>query len=97
MTKLPDGSGFFTASMPLPDTHWLFAPAAEGWDPFRDCSPESPEPILTHARREDVVKAIRYAVRGATMRGAHSDFDPDALVQNAVVALCGFYGGPIDA
>jgi len=38
-----------------------------------------------------VVAAIRYAVRGATMCGREQDFDPDALVQNAVYALCGPY------
>jgi hypothetical protein len=44
--------------------------------------------------RESVVAAVRYAVRGATMRGKEMDFDPDALVQNAVYALCGPYTTP---
>ena len=96
MNKLPDGSGFFTASLPLPTTHWLYAPAPDGWNEERDCAIDLPKPILTHAQREAVIAAVRYAVRGATMRGTELDFDPDALVQNAVVALCGFYGG-IDA
>jgi hypothetical protein len=93
MNKLPDGSGFFTASFPLPNTHWLYAPSVEGWNEERGCSIELPEPILTHEQREAVITAVRYAVRGATMRGTLPDFDPDALVLNAVVALCGFYGG----
>jgi hypothetical protein len=25
MYELPDGSGFFTASLPLPDDHWIHA------------------------------------------------------------------------
>lgn len=92
VNKLPDGSGFFVASLPLPSEHWLYAPKVDGWDSERDCTPDLPLPILTHEQREAVVAAIRYAVRGATMRGTMPDFDPDALVQNAVVALCGFYG-----
>ncbi len=88
-TILPDGSGFFTASFPLPKTHWLFTPreyVGSSTEPK-----DLPEPILTHAQRYQVEQAIRYAVRGATMCGREMDFDPDALVQNAVYALCGPY------
>lgn len=38
VTILPDGSAFFTASLPLPKDHWLYAPRAEGWDVERDTS-----------------------------------------------------------
>ena len=93
VTVLPDGSAFFTASMPLPDDHWIFAPRGE-WDNDRDCCAEIPLPILTHAQRDAVMAAIRYAVRGATDCGAAMDFDPDALVQNAVYALCGPFSEP---
>ena len=91
-TVLPDGSGFFTASLSLPADHWLYMPRDEGWDSERDCNPELPQPILSHTQRTEVVAAIRYAIRSATMQGTEMDFDPDAIVQNAVVALCGFYG-----
>lgn len=87
VTILPDGSAFAVMSFPLPQDHWLYAPYEylEGeWEPV-----EVPKPILTHADRDAVVAAVRYAVRGATMRGQEVDFDPDALVQNAVYALCG--------
>ncbi len=90
-TVLPDGSAFATASWPLPSDHWLYAPRSE-WDSTRDEYVECPHPILTHAQRESVTAAIRYAVRGATMCGKEADFDPDALVQNAVYALCGPFG-----
>lgn len=93
-TILPDGSAFFTASSPLPGDHWLYAKGSDGWDRERDCNPDLPMPILTHEQRGAVIAAVRYAVRAATMNGRESDFDPDALVQNAVVALCGFYGAP---
>ena len=98
-TVLPDGSAFFTASLPLPANHWLTAPAVPGWDSERDTAPDTPQPFLNHAEHRDrVVAAMRYAIRGATMRGQENDFDPDALVQNAVYAMCGQFGGAtIDA
>ena len=89
---LPDGSAFGVMSFPLPDDHWLYAP-----NEYKDGEYEPidlPKPILTHALRDAVVAAVRYAVRGATMRGQETDFDPDALVQNAVYALCGPYATP---
>lgn len=85
---LPDGSGFAVASFPLPAGHWL---RAEGFDvppmPFR-MGTDDPR------RAEWVTKirtAARYAVRAATMNGADLDFDPDALVQNSVIGLLGYY------
>ena len=89
---LSDGSAFGVMSFPLPDDHWLCAP-----NEYRDGEYEPidlPKPILTHELRDAVVAAVRYAVRGATMRGQETDFDPDALVQNAVYALCGPYTTP---
>lgn len=93
MNKLPDGSAFFVGSLPLPKDHWLYAPRCQEWDEVRDTSADVPQPILTHAQRDAVVAAVRYAIRGATMCGQEADFDPDALVQNAVYALCGPFGG----
>ena len=95
-TVLPDGSAFATASFPLPSNHWLYAPRGE-WDSARDEFAECPAPILTHAQREAVTAAIRYAVRGATMCGKDEDFDPDAMVQNAVYALCGPFGTAVSS
>ncbi len=92
VTILPDGSAFGVMSFPLPSDHWLYAP-----NEYRDGEFEPidlPKPILTHALRDAVVAAVRYAVRGATVRGQETDFDPDALVQNAVYALCGPYTIP---
>lgn len=86
-TVLPDGSAFATASYPVPKNHWLYAPRE--YEPGAEEPKELPPPILTHAFRAEVVAAVRYAIRGATMCGKEPDFDPDALVQNAVYALCG--------
>jgi hypothetical protein len=88
MHELPDGSGFFVASLPLPKSHWLYAPLGE-WDAARDKNSECPEPILTAEQRQGVIAAARYAIRGATMNGQAQDFDPDALVMNLCYALCG--------
>ncbi len=87
ITRLPDGSAFFTASYPLPPDHWLYAELEYALG--ADEPNELPEPILTHQQRETVIAAIRYAVRAATMCGKEADCDLDALVQNAVYALCG--------
>ena len=87
---LPDGSGFGTMSFPLPKDHWIYKERE-----YEDGAIEPndlPAPILTHSFRRQVIAAIRYAARGATNCGKEDDFDPDALVQNAVYALCGPYG-----
>lgn len=86
---LPDGSGFAVMSTPLPSDHWLTAkhekydappmPLRMGEGPARD--------KMAHAVRA----AARYAVRGATRNGQEDDFDPDALVQNMVVGLLGYW------
>jgi hypothetical protein len=89
MFELPDGSGFFVASLPLPEDHWLYAPGCTEWDSERDTSADTPHPILDNSQSEAVKEAIRWAVRGATMNGTEPDFDPDALVLNAAYALCG--------
>lgn len=89
MVELPDGSGFFVASFPLPTDHWLYAPGCQEWDNERDTSADTPQPILDNSQREAVKAALRWAVRGATMNGTEPDFDHDALVLNAAYALCG--------
>ena len=87
---LPDGSAFGVVSFPLSQDHWLYAGRA--YEDGADQPKELPAPILNHGSRETVVAAARYAVRGATNCGKEPDFDPDALVQNMVYALCGPYG-----
>lgn len=86
--RLPDGSGFCTASFDLPKDHWLYA----------DHDNIPPRGLLvgeaSPARKmleEKVIDAARYAVRTATMNGKEMDFDPDALVQNMVVGLLGYH------
>ena len=88
-TVLPDGSAFAVMSFPLPADHWLYAKRQYADEKAVEPT-DLPKPILNHEEHgEAVVAAVRYAVRGATNCGAEPDFDPDALVQNAVYALCG--------
>lgn len=91
ITVLPDGSAFSVLSLPLPADHWMYTPQCEAWDAARDCSADTPLPILGQSQREAVRAAVRWAIRGATYNGTEMDFDPDALVLNAEYALCGPY------
>lgn len=85
---LPDGSGFATMSMPLPEGHWLME---EGHNeppaPFRMGFNNQYRKIVT----EDIRKAARYAIRASTMNGKEMDFDPDAMVQNFITGLLGYW------
>jgi len=86
MTRLPDGSGFFTASYPLPKDHWIYEETGEPPMPLQmGVSPDRKE-------YEALVRlAAYYAIRGATRSGKAMDFDPDALVQDLIVGLFGYH------
>lgn len=92
VTVLPDGSAFAVTSYPLPKNHWLYADRQYNDGEYEPV--ELGKPILTHELSDVVVSAVRYAIRGATNCGKEVDFDPDALVQNAVYALCGPFTSP---
>lgn len=87
VTVLPDGSAFFTASFPLPRDHWLYAQERS--------EPPMPWRVGLGAKRNELADqvraAARYAIRASTMNGRDPDFDPDALVQNMVVGLLGYW------
>lgn len=84
--RLPDGSGCFTASLPLPKDHWLYAEHDnEPPMPFRTGTESPARDLLVMQVRN----AARYAIRASTMNGKETDFDPDAMVQNMVVGLLG--------
>lgn len=91
VTKLPDGSGFATASTPLSKDHWLYAEPSSGYE-------APPMPLRmgkgSPKRREmtEMLRAAgRYAIRAATMNGQDEDFDPDAMIQNLVVGMFGYH------
>lgn len=86
---LPDGSGAAVVSFPLPKDHWLYSgPDFNGPPmPFRMgiMDPRRPRWEL------GITLAARYAVRCATINGTEEDFDPDALVQNFITGMLGYY------
>lgn len=42
-------------------------------------------------KADQIRAAAKYAIRASTMNGKEIDFDPDAMVQNFVVALLGYW------
>lgn len=87
VVRLPDGSGFFVASLPLPKKHWIYAEGRE--------EPPMPMQVGNGPEREALAKQIRHAarwaIRASTMRGKEMDFDPDAMVQNLIIGLLGYW------
>ena len=85
--RLPDGSGAFVASYPLPKDHWLYAD--------HENVPPAFMRIGIGPKRSELAKQIasaaRHAIRASTMNGKEMDFDPDAMVQNMVVGLLGYW------
>lgn len=97
MYVLPDGSGFFTMSYPLPEDHWLYAGDEDTiLDEYGYEDPPAHMRIGTDdPSREFMVKSVRqaarYAIRVTTDNGKIDDFDPDAMVTNFVIGLLGYY------
>lgn len=83
---LPDGSGFATLSMELPKDHWLYQSNDAPPMPWR--IDEGKERMLM---AEGIRAAAKYAIRAATMSGKDENFDPDAMVQNFIVGMLGYW------
>lgn len=87
IASLQDGSGFAVGTFSLPSGHWL---TAEG-----ENVPPMPLRMAAGPARNimaDMIRsAAKYAVRASTMNGSEEDFDPDAMVQNMVVGLIGYW------
>ena len=91
-TVLPDGAAFFTASFPLPKDHWIYSATEDGFT----APPPMPFRIGTSdPRRDNIAEMVRaagrYAVQASTIRGQETDFDPDAMLQNFVVGMLGYW------
>lgn len=87
VVRLPDGSGFFVQAFPLPQTHWIYSERHE--------EPPMPMQVGTGPERDALAKQIRHAarwaIRASTMRGKEMDFDPDAMIQNLIIGLLGYW------
>ena len=88
LQELPDGSGFMLASFPLPQSHWIYHKKEH-----KEHVEGTLHQFVTEENyqnlKEKVQTAVRLAIQGATMSGKDMDFDPDALVQNAIIELLG--------
>lgn len=83
MNRLPDGSGFFVGSFPLSKDHWIYEQNDYNHKGKFDREQFSQEQMKA------LIDAAKIAIRGATMSGKEMDFDPDALIQNLIVAMFG--------
>lgn len=107
---LPDGSGFATMSMALPENHWIYGKELNGeyeappmffkmgaeeiaymGSSRNGRSAMIPATMTKQEFAEKIREAGKYAVRSSTMNGKEMDFDPDALLQNLVVAFLGYW------
>jgi hypothetical protein len=86
VTKLPDGSGFFTGTLPLPEDHWVYEDRGEPPILFQTGTSDP-----DRKRYEDGIrKVLQYAIKASTMNGKEMEFDPDALVQNVIIGFLGY-------
>ena len=70
MQELPDGSGCFTMSLPLPSDHWIYAEDTS----TLFC------PVVPSFWKFIIQEHIKRAIKACTRQGKDMDFDPDALV-----------------
>lgn len=86
--ELPDGSGVSVGSFPLPKDHWIYTEGSNVPPMMLRCGTADP-------KRKELEQAIRegvkYALKASTMNGKDDDYDPDAVVQNAIVGIIGYF------
>jgi hypothetical protein len=100
---LDDGSSFMLGTFPLPPDHWAlqddgqFEPPPMGLRLGTDKTVEirfADDEPRTYTREElaGLLRlAARYAYRASTLHGKYPDLDPDALVQNFIVGVLGYW------
>jgi hypothetical protein len=91
VTILPDGSAFGAMSLPLPQDHWLYQTDSEGFNGPPPMSFRMAEGEAREGMAERMRSAAQWAIRASTSCGKDEDFDPDAMVQNMVVAMLGYH------
>lgn len=92
--RFPGGHGAAVLEFDLPKDHWIYGePECEGEYDFE------PPPMTLRMGTDDPGRkemadkiriAARYAIRASTMKGTE-DFDPDALTQNMVIGMLGYF------
>jgi hypothetical protein len=82
-----DNHGYATMSYSLPESHWL----------YENNPTYPPVPLLMgtdnplrNVWKEKIIEAGKYAIRATTSSGKINDPDPDAWLQNLIVALLGY-------
>lgn len=84
---LPDGSVVSTVEFELPKDHWIYGKSFPPPMPFRMGTKDP--------RRNEFNSMVRiaakYAIKASTMNGRSDSWDPDAVVQNFVVAMLGYH------
>lgn len=91
--SVPDGSGFATMALALPNDHWVYEADADGYPP----RPHYPMRAGKDSKARDYLSRIlteyggKYAVRTTTLCGRETDIDYDALVRNVEIGLFGVY------
>ena len=63
----------------LPDDHWIYSD---------DDHQDMPD-VYIPTNRDVVKNAAKWAIKACTNNGKDMDFDPDALVNSLVRAICG--------
>lgn len=85
-----EAPGMFTGPSPFPRTHWSVADPTGLNVPPMGLRLGTEDP--SRERIADLIRAaVRYGFRAATMNGREPNLDPDALVQNIVVGLLGYW------
>lgn len=83
---LPDGSGFAVMSLPLPEDHWSNRKEHPAPQMSLRCGVSDPR---RSALAKEINEAGRYAYLATGM--GDKDHDPDAFLQNIIVALLGYW------
>ena len=86
MQELPDGSGCFTMSLPLPKDHWIYRQEFH-----------VPHPCVPSYWRTVVAEQVKHALWSCTQRGNDMDFDPDAVVMTACNNILGYHSEAVAA
>ncbi len=86
MHKLPYGSGFFIGTLPLPEDHWVYE---ESGEPPVVCRLGKDDPDRKFYE-DKIREVIQYAIKASTISGKEN-FDPDVLVQNAIIGFLGYF------